>query len=71
MQSLQNQSLTVLFEQYLANKTPNEKVKQLMVKYLSENNSIIDDYLVKKSIYSVYCRGSILPNTINHIMLIQ
>lgn len=71
MQSLQDQALTVLFEQYLINKLPTDTTKKLMVNYLSENSSIMDEYLEKKPIYGVYCRGSILPNTIYHVELIR
>jgi len=57
MQSLQDKALIELFNQYLLNKPPNETIKQLMTQYLTENKSIVSEYLKKEPIYSVYCRG--------------
>lgn len=56
MQSLNNLSFATLFE-YLANKPLDDNIKKLFTKYLTENKSIVDDYLSKKPVYGVYYRG--------------
>lgn len=72
MQSLQDQALTILFNQYLTNKPPNETTKQLIATYLKENKSIIDKYIKQEPLYHVFHRGNLSnDNGIDYISLIE